>query len=312
MGTQEQKAQKKKLLLLLARTYEDHDDLKVEHAPGTYLACEVCQKILAITAESRRLEAEIAGEVPRTKTPSASVKNNMQDISEFERIDAFMNHFTVEQYAHFRASGMKDEDIYIQLDISLDLFRHWKYVNGLADYGLRVFRVMDAQQRIHYYKAIGMRSLKYLLVGDSVEARKIEELEEETYPFTYVPLSETSATTLLQLVDKATYGLLATLDPSLQQHAKPQICKPIGVYQVLLYDGKNGNVVRAFVKKDTQVLGGKKNKPIQVIQKGRPQASISVGTYIVRAPNGDWSMHTKQSFFELYALDEALIFTQED
>ncbi|EHM3340655.1 hypothetical protein KGE16_002885, partial [Listeria monocytogenes] len=300
---------KKQGLLQLAQLYEAHDDLKVEHAGGTYLLCEVCQEILMVSAMLSRLEAEMNGEVPRTVVKS----KRSVDVTDYERVDAFMREFTVEQYVHFRNSGMTDRDIYMQLDIPRGLFLHWKFIHGIQDYPRKMYRVEDQQKQIHYYLAIDSIDLTYLLRGTGIQIIQVEEIAEDLWESMYIPVTETSAMTLAQLVDKGPrIGHISTLIPSLQHIESPQICRPKGIYEVLLYDGKNGNIVRSFVKKGTQILGGKKNKPIQIMQKGRPQTSISVGTYIVRAPNGDWTQYTKQQFFELYDLEEALIFTQEE
>lgn len=310
MSTSELKKQKRAIMLALAQAYEAHDALKMSHAAGTYLQCAACQKIMELTAESHRLELEDLGELSEEKQVISQTK---KDVTEFQRIHDFIEHFTIQQYAHFRKSGMTEKDMQLQLDISPDLFRHWKAKNQIQTMSTKVYRVFGKENQIHYYRALRQSDLEYMLKRDGVYAVKMDELEEVSWSSVYIPMADGGFTTLEELVEQTPVGFLTTLEPVMDNTRVPQICYPKGSYEVLEYTGDNGRLIPLFLKNDdTTVLPSHRGKPIQVQRKGKPQMSIKVGDYLVRSPNRDWNVYTKKEFFELFEVNQSLTFVQEE
>ncbi len=297
-------------MLALAQAYEEHDALQMSHAAGTYLQCADCQKIMELTAESHRLEQEALGGLSEEKQVVVQTK---KDVNEWERVHDFIEHFTIQQYAYFRKSGMMEKDIQLQLDISPDIFRYWKAKNRIQTYQTKIYRVFDQNNLIYFYRAIRQKDLDYLLKKDEIKASKVDELEEELWSSVYIPLSDGDYTTLEKLVEQTPVGHLTTLEPVMANTHIPQVCYPKGSYEVLEFTGDNVGIIQLFLKnKETTVIANRPGKPIQVHQKGKPQMSIKKGDYVVRSPNRDWQVYTKKQFFQLFDVNQTLSFVEQN
>lgn len=300
-----EKKQKQQLLLQLSDCYEEHDALHVKHAPGTYLQCACCQKIIDLTAAIKRLE--VVDRVVNTE-PEKETVSTESDAVRFERLQDWLLHFTVAQYKHLRESGMTEKEIIELLDIPVELFRHWKMVQELECYTVKIYEVLGVNKRKYYYKALNRKDLNHVLLADKIAFEEIQEIANEDWDSFYVPLSdEDSYTTLKLLADQVVLGWLITLEPDLAIEI-PKRCELVGQLEVLTYDGTNGGQVVQFVKPH-QAQIAKKGKPIQLQVKGKGQTSIKPGMYIVKNALSECFCYTSEEFFSLYQLKEGFSYS---